>query len=87
MTVELGPAGEAEEILCETAVRIVDSRNARTLAGDRAIYYPEVPEVEVFGDPLTMEDAAGNKVEGGRHFVYDLESGHSRLTAKAAEGR
>jgi hypothetical protein len=31
-----------------------------------------------------MQDAAGNKVEGGRHFVYDLESGTSRLTAKAS---
>ena len=78
MTVVLEEDGSGtEEIQCETAVRIVDSRNHRTLEGDRAIYYPEVPEVEVFGDPLTMQDAAGNKVEGGRHFVYDLESGTS----------
>jgi lipopolysaccharide transport protein LptA len=84
MTVVLEEDGSGtDEIQCETAVRIVDSRNQRTLEGDRAIYYPEVPEVEVFGDPLTMQDAAGNKVEGGRHFVYDLESGTSRLTAKA----
>ena len=90
MTVVLEEDGSGtEEIQCETAVRIVDSRNQRTLEGDRAIYYPEVPEVEVFGDPLTMQDAAGNKVEGGRHFVYDLESGSSRLTAaaKADAGR
>jgi lipopolysaccharide export system protein LptA len=86
MTVEMeGDDGEADEIHCEDSVRIVDSRNARTLEGDRAIYYPEVPEVEVFGDPLTMEDSAGNKVEGGRHFVYDLDRGSSRLTARAAE--
>jgi lipopolysaccharide export system protein LptA len=88
MTVVLEEDGSGtDEIQCETAVRIVDSRNQRTLEGDRAIYYPQVPEVEVFGDPLTMQDAAGNKVEGGRHFVYDLETGVSRLTAKAAAGR
>jgi len=87
MTVVLEEGGEAEEIHCENGVRIVDSRNARTLEGDRAIYYPAVPEVEVFGDPLTMQDGAGNKVEGGRHFVYDLESGSSRLTARAAGDR
>jgi hypothetical protein len=34
-----------------------------------------------------MQDAAGNKVEGGRHFVYDLETGVSRLTAKSDAGR
>jgi lipopolysaccharide transport protein LptA len=84
LTVVLEEGGGTDEIQCETAVRIVDSRNQRTLEGDRAIYYPAVPEVEVFGDPLTMQDAAGNKVEGGRHFVYDLESGTSRLTAKAS---
>jgi lipopolysaccharide export system protein LptA len=83
MTVVLLPGGGTDEIHCDTAVTIVDSRNGRTLQGDRAVYYPKVPEVEVFGDPLTMADAAGNKVEGGRHFVYDLESGSSRLTAKA----
>ena len=87
MTVMMEEDGGADEIQCETEVRIVDSRNGRTLEGDRAIYYPDVPEVEVFGDPLTMEDSAGNKVEGGRHFVYDLESGTSRLTAKANAGR
>jgi lipopolysaccharide transport protein LptA len=88
MTVKMEEGGGgADEIQCETEVRIVDSRNKRTLEGDRAIYYPEVPEVEVFGDPLTMQDAAGNKVEGGRHFIYDLENGTSRLTAKANAGR
>ncbi|HVR29691.1 MAG TPA: hypothetical protein VMS86_09160 [Thermoanaerobaculia bacterium] len=87
MTVALVEGGEADEIHCETEVRIVDSRNSRTLGGDRAIYYPDVPEVEVFGDPLTMTDGAGNKVEGGRHFVYDLETGSSRLTAISAEDR
>jgi lipopolysaccharide export system protein LptA len=85
MTVGL-ESGDADEIHCDTEVEIVDSRNGRTLRGERAVYYPKVPEVEVFGDPLTMEDTAGNKVEGGRHFVYDLENGTSRLTAKAAEG-
>jgi lipopolysaccharide export system protein LptA len=83
MTVTLVPGGGTDEIHCDTAVTIIDSRNGRTLRGDRAVYFPKVPEVEVFGDPLTMEDTAGNKVEGGRHFVYDLESGSSRLTAKA----
>jgi lipopolysaccharide export system protein LptA len=87
MTVVLVPGGGTDEIHCDTAVTIVDSRNGRTLRGDRAVYFPKVPEVEVFGDPLTMEDAAGNKVEGGRHFVYDLETGSSRLTAKAAANR
>jgi lipopolysaccharide export system protein LptA len=84
MTVVLLPGGGTDEIHCDTAVTIIDSRNGRTLRGDRAVYFPKVPEVEVFGDPLTMEDGAGNKVEGGRHFVYDLETGSSRLTAKAA---
>jgi len=86
MTVAMKEGGGADEIHCDSEVRIVDSRNGRTLEGDRAIYYPQVPEVEVFGDPLTMQDAAGNKVEGGRHFVYDLENGTSRLTAKAKAG-
>jgi lipopolysaccharide export system protein LptA len=88
MTVVLEEDGSGtDEIHCDSAVRIIDARNQRTLEGDRAIYYPEVPEVEVFGDPLTMQDAAGNKVEGGRHFVYDLETGVSRLTAKASAPR
>ena len=82
LRVLLDEEGETRELYCEEAVRIDDTRNGRILEGDEAVYDPSTLMVQVYGNPLKMTDREGGKVEGGRHFIYDLENGKLRLSSK-----
>ncbi|MEE2776044.1 MAG: hypothetical protein VYE73_04695 [Acidobacteriota bacterium] len=75
---------EARQMLLQREVRIDDGFNKRVLEGERALYAPNGTEIELFGDPVKVDDGKGGMMEGGRHFLYDFETGGMRLTSREA---
>ena len=76
---------EARQMQLEREVRIDDGRNKRILEGELALYDPNGTEIELFGDPVKVNDGQGGMMEGGRHFIYDFETGGMRLTSREAD--
>lgn len=73
----LGPERRVERLVALGEVRLEDSATGKTATARRAVYRPEVGEVELHGEPARVEDAQGGVVEAPV-LTYDLESGRVR---------
>lgn len=80
MTVELGPGGQgAERMVCDKNVTLVDPVGGKRVKGDLANFLIAADVIEVFGDPVDLENADGSRLDG-QYLRYDVESGNMRFS-------
>ncbi len=91
MDIELSDTGGADVLHCEGDAVLVDRALQRTIKGQRAIYRMVDGEVEVFGDPFTLEDQIEQTTLNGPSLWYRFEDGAYRRvrpeTAAEPSGR
>lgn len=81
--VELGPAGQAERMTCETDVSMTDPDTGRRVqGGDRAVYNLAEKLLEIFGEKVEIYDADNNRLQG-RYVRYDLRDGTFKVRSRA----
>jgi len=74
LTVELGPAGSAERMICQDQVELEDPVGGRGVKGDRAVYTLAREVIEITGENVELRDADGNQIRG-KYLLYDLPTG------------
>ena len=80
MTVELGPGGQgAERMVCDKNVTLIDPVGGKKVKGDLANFLIAADVIEVFGDPVDLENADGSRLDG-QYLRYDVESGTMRFS-------
>ncbi|MEM6703145.1 MAG: hypothetical protein AAF690_10585 [Acidobacteriota bacterium] len=75
MEVRLAESGEADEMDCQGAMTLRDQTLQRVITGDRALYHVAAGEVEVFGDPFTLDDRVEQTKLQGPSLWYRFEDG------------
>jgi lipopolysaccharide transport protein LptA/LPS export ABC transporter protein LptC len=83
LDVQLGPDKKAETMTCTGQVRLVDPESGRTIDSQRAVYQVKQKVIEMFGEPVTMQDRDKNVVRG-RHMIYHSADGRVDVLGTAA---
>jgi lipopolysaccharide transport protein LptA/LPS export ABC transporter protein LptC len=89
LEVELDDERQAETMTCTGDTKLNDPKVGRRVEGQRAVYHVAQRQVEIFGDPVVMNDRDGNQVRGKRalYFIDDGKvevKGKDETTAAAA---
>ena len=79
-----GPNHDAEQMVCDRRVKLVDPEAGRRVEGDRAVYTVSRDLVEVSGEEVLLFDADDNQIRG-RYLLYDLDAGTVSLKSRAPE--
>jgi lipopolysaccharide export system protein LptA len=85
LDVQLGPDKKAETMTCTGQVHMVDPQSGRTMDSQRAVYRVKQKVIEMFGEPVTMQDRDKNVVRG-RHMIYHSQDGRVDVLGAAAAG-
>ncbi len=84
LEVQLGPDKKAETMTATgTVVHLVDPATGRTIDSQRAVYQVKQKVIEMFGEPVTMQDKDKNVVRG-RHMIYHSDDGRVDVLGAAA---
>lgn len=75
MEVRLAESGEAEEMDCRGSMTLRDKTLQRVITGNRALYHVADGEVEVFGEPFTLDDRVEQTKLQGPSLWYRFEDG------------
>lgn len=70
--------GEFERMHCSGPLRIEDLVEDNVVSGSRAIYYPVVRKVRVWGSPVILRNGEGMELRG-QTLVYDFETSTANL--------
>jgi lipopolysaccharide transport protein LptA/LPS export ABC transporter protein LptC len=84
MEVDLGPDHQAKTMICTGAVKINDPKVGRRIEGEKAVYQTGLRQVEITGEPVTMNDKEGNQVRGKR-VLYYVDDGRAVVQGKEGE--
>jgi LPS export ABC transporter protein LptC/lipopolysaccharide transport protein LptA len=85
MEVDLGPDHQAKTMICTGDVKVNDPKVGRRIAGQKAVYQTGQRQVEITGEPVTMNDKEGNQVRGNR-VLYYVDDGRAVIQGKEGEG-
>lgn len=83
LDVQLGPDKKAETMIGTGQVHLVDPQAGRTIDSQRAVYRVKQKVIEMFGEPVTMQDRDKNVVRG-RHMIYHSQDGRVDVLGAAA---
>jgi LPS export ABC transporter protein LptC/lipopolysaccharide transport protein LptA len=83
LDVQLGADKKAETMTCNGQVHLVDPQSGRTIDSQRAVYQIKQKVIEMFGEPVTMQDRDKNIVRG-RHMIYHNADGRVDVLGQAA---
>lgn len=61
---------EVETMTCTGDTKLNDPATGRKIDGQRAVYHVAERQMEMFGEPVTMQDREGNVVRGRRLFYF-----------------
>lgn len=85
MEVDLGLDHQAKTMICTGDVKVNDPKVGRRIAGQKAVYQTGQRQVEITGEPVTMNDKEGNQVRGNR-VLYYVDDGRAVIQGKEGEG-
>ncbi len=85
MEVDLGPDHQAKTMICTGDVKVNDPKVGRRIDGQKAVYQTGQRQVEITGQPVTMNDKDGNQVRGNR-VLYYVDDGRAVVQGKEGEG-
>jgi lipopolysaccharide transport protein LptA len=81
LEVDLDDEHQAETMTCTGATRLNDPKAGRRVEGERAVYHVGERRVDIFGDPVVMNDRDGNQVRGKR-ALYFMDDGRVEVKGK-----
>jgi lipopolysaccharide transport protein LptA len=85
MEVDLGADHQAKTMICTGDVKVNDPKVGRKIEGQKAVYQVSQRQVEITGEPVTMNDKEGNQVRGKR-VLYYVDDGRAVVQGKEGEG-
>jgi lipopolysaccharide transport protein LptA/LPS export ABC transporter protein LptC len=81
LQVDLDDKRQAKLMVCTGDTKLKDPQAGRTITGQRAVYHVADRQMEVFGDPVTMQDKDGNQIRGKR-AIYAMDTGKVEVKGK-----
>jgi lipopolysaccharide transport protein LptA len=84
MEVDLGADHQAKTMICTGDVKVNDPKVGRKIEGQKAVYQVSQRQVEITGEPVTMNDKEGNQVRGKR-VLYYVDDGRAVVQGKEGE--
>jgi lipopolysaccharide transport protein LptA/LPS export ABC transporter protein LptC len=84
MEVDLGPDHQAKTMICTGDVKVNDPKVGRKIEGQKAVYQVTQRQVDITGEPVTMNDKEGNQVRGKR-VLYYVDDGRAVVQGKEGE--
>jgi lipopolysaccharide transport protein LptA/LPS export ABC transporter protein LptC len=84
MQVELTQEHQAKTMTCTGDTKLNDPKVGRRIEGQRAVYQVSQRQVEIFGEPVVMNDKDGNQVRGKR-VLYYVDDGRAVVQGKEGE--
>ena len=72
---------EFDEIICSESARLEDGETGHVVTGDRMVYRPDDERATVTGNPVTMIDGQGGRIQG-RELVYNFVTGTARVRSE-----
>ena len=85
MDISVDETGEATEMDCKGSMVMEDGAMERTITGNQAIYHLAEGEVEIFGDPFTLDDRLEETRLQGPSLWYRFEDGAYKRLRKTSE--
>ena len=84
LQVELTQDRQAKTMTCTGDTKLNDPKVGRRIEGQRAVYQVSQRQVEIFGEPVVMNDRDGNQVRGKR-VLYFVDDGRAVVQGKEGE--
>jgi lipopolysaccharide transport protein LptA/LPS export ABC transporter protein LptC len=84
MQVDLTQEHQAKTMTCTGDTKVNDPKVGRRIEGQRAVYQVSQRQVEIFGEPVVMNDRDGNQVRGKR-VLYFVDDGRAVVQGKEGE--
>jgi lipopolysaccharide transport protein LptA/LPS export ABC transporter protein LptC len=84
LQVDLTQEHQAKTMTCTGDTKLNDPKVGRRIEGQRAIYQVSQRQVEIFGEPVVMNDKDGNQVRGKR-VLYYVDDGRAVVQGKEGE--
>jgi lipopolysaccharide transport protein LptA/LPS export ABC transporter protein LptC len=84
LQVDLTPEHQAKTMNCAGDTKLNDPKVGRRIEGQRAVYQVSQRQVEIFGEPVVMNDRDGNQVRGKR-VLYFVDDGRAVVQGKEGE--
>src|SRR4029079_9904800 len=84
LQVDLTQEHQAKTLTCTGDTKLNDPKVGRRIEGQRAVSQVSQRQVEIFGEPVVMNDKDGNQVRGKR-VLYFVDDGRAVVQGKEGE--